>query len=184
MGARFGGRAPDKYAWDDKVDLPEIKRMLLEGMSRSEIGRALPVRNGIQPSRNAVIGKIDRAMGKDVPAMARRKPAPPRAKRVPSAKPLPTAVASKPLPPEKPPTVLVRPKADGTEEAIPAGRAAVLSLRHHECKWPFGEPRSEAFRFCCETRLEDRPYCPAHCVEAYVPSKPRTKTYGLRLRTA
>lgn len=36
-----------------------------------------------------------------------------------------------------------------------------------ECQWPFGEPRTPEFRFCCEVAEEGRPYCEEHCAVAY-----------------
>lgn len=166
MGVLYG----QKYPWHDD-DIVLIRKLLLEGFSRSRIADELPVRNGIRPTRNAVIGKIARL---DIPGFSDRSPrvsAPrkPRPDRRLAVGPKP----SKPLPAEIAPPPVVREVARRPDEYVPSGRGAVLGLRHHECKYPFGDPRQPGFRFCCADRLEGRPYCAEHVKVSYVPLAPR-----------
>ncbi len=55
---------------------------------------------------------------------------------------------------------------------LPTTRPA--GVRFRECQWPEGEPRAEGFRLCADPTVEPgKPYCLAHCMQAYVPSRPR-----------
>ena len=38
------------------------------------------------------------------------------------------------------------------------------------CRWPEGEPGTEAFRFCGRPAVAGKPYCGEHCARAYVKS--------------
>jgi GcrA cell cycle regulator len=35
------------------------------------------------------------------------------------------------------------------------------------CQWPLGDPKTDEFRFCLDTRVHSKPYCPDHCRAAY-----------------
>ncbi|MEX2650769.1 MAG: GcrA family cell cycle regulator [Alphaproteobacteria bacterium] len=35
------------------------------------------------------------------------------------------------------------------------------------CAWPFGDPGDASFRFCGDRAEPGRPYCAAHCAQAY-----------------
>ena len=37
----------------------------------------------------------------------------------------------------------------------------------HGCMWPIGDPKSPEFHFCDEPADPGRPYCSAHCSQAY-----------------
>lgn len=37
----------------------------------------------------------------------------------------------------------------------------------HDCMWPIGDPKSPEFHFCEEPADPGRPYCSAHCAQAY-----------------
>ena len=43
------------------------------------------------------------------------------------------------------------------------------------CRWPEGEPRTDAFRFCGRPAVADKPYCGEHYVRAYVKSSMNRK---------
>ena len=49
----------------------------------------------------------------------------------------------------------------------------LLSLSHHACKWPFGDPKKLDFHFCGE-KVDDptKPYCHTHHQVAYAPRRP------------
>ena len=50
---------------------------------------------------------------------------------------------------------------------------ALLDLRHDSCRWPMGDPRTEAFLYCGEPRDGDAVYCACHRARAYIPTAPR-----------
>jgi GcrA cell cycle regulator len=37
----------------------------------------------------------------------------------------------------------------------------------HGCMWPIGDPKTPGFHFCGEQASHGRPYCSAHCAQAY-----------------
>lgn len=54
----------------------------------------------------------------------------------------------------------------------PAKMVSFDDLENHHCRWPVGDPRTDAFRFCGETKVIGLPYC-EHCAEhAYVNARP------------
>lgn len=55
--------------------------------------------------------------------------------------------------------------------AAPAlvNRGPVAPVRYRDCRWPFGEPKAEDFRFCGALAVPGKPYCPVHCAIAYLP---------------
>lgn len=181
MGRR---RSQNEYPWEDG-DHDFLRKLLSEGRSSSEIANEMPARNGIRPSRNAIIGKIDRWGLKDSrpkvgltasrlrPAFKRSVTLPKVAKE-PKSRPIrdnpPPRTEIKP--PEPPPIVFAEvkpeefaPEIEATDELRPGG-VAVLALKHHECKWPIGDPRLSGFHFCCAPRIEGRPYCQHHIYES------------------
>ncbi len=96
-------------------------------------------------SRSAVLGKIKR-LGLEREASAPARPA--------GAEPAPPPIA--PAPPRPVPK--------------PAARKA---SRPRPCRWPEGDPRDPAFRFCGEAAREGSPYCAAHHARAYQPMPAR-----------
>jgi GcrA cell cycle regulator len=59
--------------------------------------------------------------------------------------------------------------------SVPIDAARMLTLAqlgHDDCKWPYGDPSKEDFRYCGHARIESMPYCLAHCRMAYEP-RPR-----------
>ncbi len=38
------------------------------------------------------------------------------------------------------------------------------------CRWPEGDPRTDAFWFCGRPAVAGKPYCGEHCARAYVKS--------------
>lgn len=48
------------------------------------------------------------------------------------------------------------------------------NLKPSMCRWPEGEPGTDAFHFCGKPSQPEKPYCTEHCQKAYVkPSKER-----------
>ena len=40
-----------------------------------------------------------------------------------------------------------------------------------KCCWPTGDPKKNGFKFCGDTVVPGKPYCLAHCEEAYTTSR-------------
>jgi GcrA cell cycle regulator len=150
-------------AWSE-VRVERLKVLLLQGLSASQIARAL---GGV--SRNAVIGKIHRlglAGGRPpappgprtaIPARAARpRKAPvPRGPRAPNPEP-PSGGASAAAAPRRPAPVV---------EAV--GRVADLAaLPRRACRWPIGDPKDAAFSWC-GAPAPLGPYCEDHRARAY-----------------
>ena len=63
-------------------------------------------------------------------------------------------------------------KAVATNRALPLR----LELRRLEwsrskCCWPSGDPKNNGFSFCGAAIVQGKPYCLAHCEEAYTTSR-------------
>jgi GcrA cell cycle regulator len=153
----------DTMEWtNDRID--ELRRLWGQGQTASRIAELL---GGV--TRNAVIGKAHRLGLRGRPSPIRREegqPSAPRpARSTASATALadeltreasaPAVEASQPLPPlpaEAPP-------------APPAGKTARNGSK--ACSWPMGDPKQPGFHFCGDEAVPGRPYCAAHCSQAY-----------------
>lgn len=47
----------------------------------------------------------------------------------------------------------------------------VMNLTPDSCRWPFGEPRTDGFRYCSEP-VEAKSFCRAHYARAYRKATP------------
>jgi hypothetical protein len=54
-------------------------------------------------------------------------------------------------------------------QVLPAQRRSLLELSTAVCRWPFGDPATADFFFCGASALAERPYCAAHCAQAFRP---------------
>jgi len=43
----------------------------------------------------------------------------------------------------------------------------MFDLKIKGCRWPFGDPGTDEFRFCGEKQVMGKPYCIDHCLLAY-----------------
>lgn len=43
----------------------------------------------------------------------------------------------------------------------------MFHLKIKGCRWPFGDPGTDDFRFCGKTQELGKPYCAEHCMLAY-----------------
>lgn len=49
----------------------------------------------------------------------------------------------------------------------------LVKLRENSCRYPMGDPGTEAFRFCGSDKFNGHPYCARHCRIVYQPAQPR-----------
>ena len=66
----------------------------------------------------------------------------------------------------------------GAVEISPGAASAILSLTYAQCRFPIGEPGSEFFAFCTETREERKAYCAHHNRIVEPVTKKRTRPLG------
>lgn len=52
------------------------------------------------------------------------------------------------------------------------GMVRLIDLKINTCRWPIGDPKDEDFHFCGEQTVTGKPYCLAHCQEAYLNMAP------------
>ena len=146
---------------DERVEL--LKKLWADGLSASQIANELG-----SVTRNAVIGKAHRLGLRGRPSPIRREEghhAIPRPARTAPAAAIaeeltreviaPVVETSAPLPPLP-------------AEAPPVPSAGkVLRSGTKACSWPMGDPKQPGFHFCGEEAVPGRPYCAAHCSQAY-----------------
>ncbi|MEL6687035.1 MAG: GcrA family cell cycle regulator [Pseudomonadota bacterium] len=169
-------------AWtEDRVET--LSKLWAEGLSASQIAKQL---GGV--TRNAVIGKVHRLGLSGRAKPSRPKPAktattsrtstatkPKRAAAAPKVSKATTSKTAKPkvapaqLPVSAEPPLEAKPLKDGSY-------ATILTLTENMCKWPIGDPSSDEFRFCGRKTEPDEPYCKAHSMVAYQPSRRRSSS--------
>ena len=153
----------------------ELERLIGEGLSAGQIARRL----GTGRSRNAIIGRISRQglrlLSKPEDSvralkMHRRSDPGARSPRVPVlAAPIPTPVSlpSARIVEQSAEARAIAPQATSRLRPLSGGTAAaVVALKHDDCRWPIGEFGAK-FRFCCEPRLAPHPYCEEHMRKAH-----------------
>jgi GcrA cell cycle regulator len=163
-------------AYPDAVD--KLKAYFVGGFSASQIANKLSLdfpHRGTVFTRNAIIGKIHRldlkrgggdrrSEGATQAKIAEwGRPRSAAAIKGPRAKP-----ASKPKA-AKPPEPVVEP-----EETLPEGQGVtIMQLTDTTCRWPCGDPATEAFRFCGKPGADmivGQPYCAGHRHKASNPN--------------
>ncbi len=141
---------------DDNVAL--LKKLHTEGLSAPQIAKSLGA-----PSRNAVIGKLDRlkikrtALGVSVS----RSLAPLNSTQRAATRPV-LKVAGNNMVFEA-----CRPGNEATEIPELTGGRTILDPGFGGCRWPIGG-EGAAMRFCC-AESDGAPYCEDHARKAYMP---------------
>lgn len=100
-------------------------------------------------------------------------PAPaPRTNIMPLRKPI--APAGQPLPPQ-PSANEISPEALAKVSEVEkhAKRISLMELTERVCKWPIGDPATDAFYFCGLPVQQGKPYCDAHVGVAFQPMSSR-----------
>ncbi len=174
-----------------------LSRLWLEGKSASQISYAL----GADLTRNAVIGKVHRLglAGRvkpvDVPIPAPETPSasPPHhriaacaaaaapavaivATTITEATTVDTAPTITATLVDAKPAAIPQPAGAPQEIVVPRSiRVTIIELRESMCRWPLGDPGSDAFRYCGSQAHIGTPYCPYHGTLAYQPRQDRRR---------
>ncbi|MDP2737337.1 MAG: GcrA family cell cycle regulator [Pseudorhodobacter sp.] len=92
-------------------------------------------------------------------------PIPLRKAIIPAGQPLPPQPSANEISPETLATV--------REVEKRARKLALMDLTERTCKWPIGDPATEAFWFCGLPSVPGKPYCEAHVSVAFQPMSAR-----------
>lgn len=163
---------------DERVEL--LKKLWADGLSASQIASQL---GGV--TRNAVIGKVHRLnlSGRAKPAATQARP---RKTRQPAAAPAVHRSTSAPRPMVQGNNALKMQPTPAPRRApvqvpmedlvVPISlKVSLLALNDQMCKWPIGDPGSEAFHFCGHRSFNGLPYCEYHSRLAYQPVNDRRR---------
>ena len=143
------------------------------GLSNGQIAKTMQ-KAGFDVSRNAVIGKLNRAGVStkfSYPKTKKRKPKIMPPKKLAHKRPAVPVFAPEPVP-----------RTPYEELVIPLDeRASILTLTDASCRWPIGDPQHAEFHFCGKGKLDGLPYCEFHARRAF---QPATRTTATRTVTA
>ena len=167
--------------WRDGVSCTQIAKQMGHITRNAVIGKAhrLGLDGREQPSRPGAPGasRAQRQIGPKAPSPPRQAPSSPR-HIGPRDRPISTAgQAHSPgmlAGDIKPPTPIVERFTEGP------GRATVLTLGAHMCKWPIGDPQAAGFTHCGARQEARGPYCAEHTARAYAPPSAK-KTHAAEL---
>lgn len=162
-------------AWtDDRVEL--LKQLWADGLSASQIANKM---GGV--TRNAVIGKVHR-----LGLSGRATPAKPRTGRVPERpKALPQKSFQRAIPNNNKglKSVLIEPEFLEPLVLDTGDNATISTLSNSMCKWPIGDPASDAFHFCGQGTSKNKSYCAYHAHLAFQPSQKRERPPKVLVRS-
>lgn len=160
---------------DERVEL--LKKLWGEGLSASQIASELG-----EVTRNAVIGKVHRlglsGRAKAAPAPARPRTKPNRPEGQDARPQRPATIGNTALAPdlEEAPEEAPAPAPVASDNVVPmAQRCTIMNLTETTCRWPIGEPGTEAFHFCGSKSNAGMPYCAQHARIAYQPVQDRRR---------
>lgn len=145
-----------------------LRRLWGQGQTASQIAVAL---GGV--TRNAVIGKAHRLGLTGRPSPIKRDAAGGDApKRRPAARRMAVAPQPKPMMSVPRTNATSQPNEAAPPPPAPQERTRSYPARAHgaggkACSWPVGDPKQAGFHFCGEPAEPGRPYCGAHCQQAY-----------------
>jgi len=149
-------------AWtDDRVE--QLKTLWAEGLSAAQIANKM---GGV--TRNAVIGKVHR-----LGLSGRATPAKPQRGRVTMDRKEGAAIAKAPAPDLKP--VIPEPAFIPPALLDTGDLMTVATIKNNMCKWPIGDPATDAFHFCGQSTLSGKSYCGHHANLAFQPPQRRTE---------
>lgn len=157
---------------DERVET--LKKLWIEGLSASQIATSLG-----EVTRNAVIGKIHRL---GLSGRARTGVAQPVRKVKPQVaqpirrvvRPATASIGNAALQLEPAYAMAVETAPQPMATVVPMNeRVTIMMLTEQTCRWPMGDPGSEAFSFCGKRSDNGIPYCNAHARIAYQPVERR-----------
>jgi len=156
---------------DERVET--LKKLWTDGLSASQIATSLG-----EVTRNAVIGKIHRLglsgrvrAGVAQPVRKQKAQAPVTVRR--AARPA-AAVGNAALQLEPAFAMAVETAPQPMATVVPmTERVTIMMLTEQTCRWPMGDPGSEAFSFCGRRSEANIPYCTTHARIAYQPVERR-----------
>lgn len=143
-------------AWT-KDRIERLAALWKEGKTAEQVARDLG--DGI--SRSAVLGKVYR-MG-----LSDQRVSP--ATNAAAVRPAPMPKASAVCPPDR------RSSGGDRDQPQEPGRASLLTVGRHQCRWPIGDPRSPAFSLCGGPSVRGA-YCACHAQIAYRPRGETSRT--------
>lgn len=162
---------------DERVDL--LKKLWGEGLSASQIAAQL---GGV--TRNAVIGKVHR-LGLSGRSRSNSQPSSSRPKR--SSRPSQSAARTTRSAQKQENSVTTSAASSRTlisdlPEPVPM-MISLLELTETTCKFPIGDPQTEAFGFCGNNARNGDRYCEYHCRLTYQPAADRRRERATADRT-
>jgi GcrA cell cycle regulator len=137
------------------IQRPEVERLLREGYGIDRIRTAVRV-------AHEYVAQVRDELGLGY-AKGARKPLLARVERRPGTSGYSYDAAARQAPkPAARPVIVAPPQPRYAPRKLPGVDA---------CCWPFGEPGTRSFRFCDSADVQPgKPYCKAHCKDAYVRS--------------
>lgn len=160
---------PNEFSWNDER-IARMRELLKQGTPASAIGAELGC------TRNAIIGKAHR-LGLDfqaVPVGGRPRKPGSRPRRRARARPAQLPALISPAAAETP---LAPPLPESNHAAGPKQFADLLP---RDCRWPIGMPGAPDFHYCGSESLLGKPYCAAHCRDAFPVQTTRKKRVAAR----
>jgi GcrA cell cycle regulator len=142
------GKGRHTSCWPERDD--ELRKLWAEGLPTAAIGEAMGL------SKNSLVGRAHRLGLPSRPSPIRRGDGVRYAR--------PTTIAAR----ETTLKNLAQVKAEPNERLAPEPPPApTRKLKSEPCCFPIGTPRTPTFRYCDEPSEPGKPYCRAHCAEAY-----------------
>ena len=152
---------------DERMEI--CQQALREGKSGLQIAALIGA-----PSRNAVIGKVNRMGWRGLSPNTR-----PRHSGTKVEKPKKMKAPPPSLEEQTPSVLQASISATASTSFAFTGPKTFGELAGDECKWPIGDPMTDDFTFCGRGSGGDGPYCRAHAQFAYQPSSSRTSAKNL-----
>lgn len=163
-------------AWTDEM-VEDLKKMWIEGLTTGEIGKRLGV------SKNSIVGKVHRLDLTSRPSPIKKKEetsetpakevAPVKSSKETTSIKTPSKKVEEEVHTER--TRAEQLSKDAQKDCVPdtkkhSGKAMLVDLDNHTCRWPIGDPKDENFHFCGKKVRIGQTYCDEHSSIAYVKS--------------
>ena len=146
-----------RFAWTPEAE-QRLRDLAHTGISASQIA----IRMGA-PTKNTIIGKANR-LGVKIGTPTR--PAKPKIIAYPEKR----RAAPKPIRTDTP-NMNTRASVPVPKiiSETPADAVRLMDIGHRQCRWSYGDPKTDTFRFCAADTDTERTFCAVHHRIAYVP---------------